>query len=95
MSERTKNYFLKKLCEIIFLTLIFEVTDTGIRSLENMQRLKKLWLDETVVSDRAIDSLVKLRGLRELYIAKTRVTAAGRDRLRRQLPNCRLVETPP
>jgi hypothetical protein len=42
------------------------------------------------MSDAAIADLANLEGLSELYVRWTRISDAGAERLRRELPNCKV-----
>ena len=72
-----------------------KVTNAGLTHLSGMTKLETLWLDETAVSDEAIAPLARLESLRELHIAKTKITVDGFKRFGELLPRCRIVNKSP
>ncbi len=59
-------------------------------SLSGLSNLRYLDLEGIAVSDDHIDSLIKLKGLRELTVNNTRISTSGAAKLARALPNCRV-----
>ena len=53
--------------------------------------LKTLRLDHTTVSDKSIQSLAALHGLKEIDLTGTAVSPAGIARLQAMLPGCRVL----
>jgi hypothetical protein len=68
------------------------VTDQGVRALSGLAGLEVLWLSNCRITDLSVDVLSQFKSLRELAIGKTGISAAGRERLKELLPQCRLVE---
>ncbi len=70
------------------------VTDEGMVHLAGLHNLKELTMKRTAISDAGLASLQGLSRLEELDVMETQVTEAGADRLRRTLPNTKVVHGP-
>jgi hypothetical protein len=57
--------------------------------------LEVLWLTHCGITDESLDLLARFETLRELAVGKTRITTAGKQRLRQLLPQCRIVKDGP
>ncbi len=68
-----------------------EVSDAGVRNLGTMQ-LGELYLQNTKVTDSALVELQRWRDPCEIDVRGTKVTKEGLSRLRRTLPDIRIVE---
>jgi hypothetical protein len=64
--------------------------DAGLKELEELKGLRSLDASNTKVTDAGLASLGKLKNLRVLKLTSTRVTAAGVEKLRKELPSCRI-----
>jgi len=53
--------------------------------------LKKLWLQDTVVSDAGLKHLKTLVNLETLMLQQTGVTDEGVEELQQALPNCKIA----
>lgn len=67
------------------------VGDSGVAHLAGLVNLEYLNLYGTRITDTSLDHLKRLRRLRRLYVWRTRVTDAGVARLRKALPELRIV----
>lgn len=67
------------------------IDDKGISSLQALTSLKQLWLDHTTVSASSLRDLGLLSSLEWLSLVGTRFSPADVNRLRQQLPNCRMT----
>ena len=63
------------------------ITDAGLVHLAGLTGLKSLWIDGTTVSDAGLQHLERLTRLNELVAYNARVTAAGKSRIVKALPN--------
>ena len=70
------------------------VTDAGVKQITSTN-LRFLLLGFTAVSDASIDTLAGMSRLEGLSLRGTRLTAEGIARLKRELPNCRIVADAP
>ncbi|MCE9524458.1 MAG: hypothetical protein K8R36_00220 [Planctomycetales bacterium] len=69
------------------------ISDDGLKNFRGMKKLKSLHLVNCGgITDKGIDELENLKSLEQLYVESTRVTAAGADRLRAALPNCKIIK---
>jgi hypothetical protein len=59
--------------------------------LNALQPLARLELASSQVTDRSLDSLVKLPPIREVDVRGTQISPAGLIRLRRSLPGARIL----
>lgn len=64
------------------------ITDEGLSHLQNLDRLKTLYLSGTSVTDEGISALQHLSTLKDLWLERTRVTQAGVSKLKQHLPAC-------
>jgi hypothetical protein len=64
--------------------------DRFVRLLEFLPDLRHLDLQYSEVSDRAIPSLATLKTLEVLWLANTKITRQGAERLGKLLPNCKI-----
>jgi WD40 repeat protein len=67
------------------------VGDVGLTHLIRLSGLISLNLQATAVTDASLSSLTSQAALRELVLKETRVTAEGVARLRKALPECKVV----
>ncbi|MEY3351506.1 MAG: hypothetical protein RIQ50_1617 [Bacteroidota bacterium] len=58
------------------------VSDEDIETLTKLIRLKKVWLDNTAVSDSCIGFLMRLEGLTYINLSNTRITEKGLEKLK-------------
>jgi hypothetical protein len=56
-----------------------------------MKDLAFLHIGSTAVSNAGLDQLAKLTSLRELYLTRTAVDAAGAAGLRQRLPDAKII----
>lgn len=68
------------------------VTDAGLENLSNMPKLAYLDLGYTCVSDEGISHLASIASLRTLRLDYTDITDDGVERLKRVLPQCKVIE---
>ena len=69
------------------------VTDQGIKSIVKCNDIADLDLNNTAITDQCLPYLYKCKKLLFLNIENTGITAAGIDRLKKELPNCRVKFT--
>ena len=60
-------------------------------NLKGLLALQMLNLEDTQVTDARLENLKGLTALRELRLAQTKVTAAGVARLKKSLPNLKVI----
>jgi hypothetical protein len=68
-----------------------KIDDSGISHLTGLQNLEYLNLYGTKVTDKALDQLIGLKNLKQLYVWQTKVTDAGVDKLKKTLPNLKVI----
>ena len=68
-----------------------QITDKGIRSITKFAGLQHLDLYGTALTNDAVDSLLKLKYLRSLNIHSTKISKQNVERIRRELPFCRML----
>ncbi len=68
-----------------------QITDKGIEHLSGLRSLEYLNLYGTGVGDGVLPILAKHRKLKSLYTWKTKITAEGLSKLRKALPDAKLV----
>jgi len=68
------------------------LTDVGVVPLQQMPWLQRVSLGQTGITDESIPVLVSLKELHVLHVTGTRLTENGVARLRRALPNCRIIQ---
>lgn len=66
------------------------VTDQAFNSLARLPKLRFLSLARTQVSDQGVSALARCRGLRNIDLSGTQCTRSAIDKLRRELPKCRV-----
>ena len=69
-----------------------DVTDEDAAVLGEQTELRELKLNDSLVTDRTLERLVKLPKLTKLYIARTRVTPDGVQKHILNNPECKLME---
>ena len=69
------------------------ITDQGLADLEALTHLQSLQLQHTAISDAGLAHLCGLRELEELFLQDTKVTLAGINKLKRAVPNLRVVSS--
>lgn len=67
-----------------------EASDETLILLQAFTGLEWLCLEETGITDSGLKSLARLKRLKRLELAGTRVTAAGVEQLRHELPGCEI-----
>lgn len=76
---------------VVGLNLVFsEVTEQGVAAIAKRISLERLFLGGPQITDAAVDDLATMTSLRYLFLSETAIGAAGGDRLRQALPNCRI-----
>ena len=76
--------------EIDWLEACTAVGDDDLSLVKDFDRLKRLWLQRTQVTDAGLPHLERLTSLRELDLRDSRVTDEGVKKLQRALPNCEI-----
>jgi hypothetical protein len=84
---------LKRLTGLVYLQIQFapKVTGDGLRHLKDLPKLETLKVWKAPISDKAVDSFQGFTALRDLSLIETLVTDAGKARLEKLLPKCRVV----
>jgi hypothetical protein len=67
------------------------LTSDALRHLRPLSILRALGLVGTAIDDADVEHLSAMPGLRNLNLQRTKVTAAGIDRLRQALPDCAIL----
>jgi internalin A len=70
---------------------VTKVTDAGLKHLAGLKQLAVLELHRTAVTDVGLLELVELKNLIKLDVSETKVTDKGVVKLRKALPNCRII----
>lgn len=78
-----------KLLEHLSLSENPKITDAGMQTVKNFERLRELYLANTGITDKAFIALKGLDGLRTLNLANTKVTADACDKFVDMMPNLR------
>lgn len=68
------------------------IDDDALVHLKNLRNLRLLALQSTNITDAGIPHLLKLRGLKELWITNTKISPEGLEKLRKGLPNCKVMK---
>lgn len=68
-----------------------EIGDAGVKQLADLRSLQWLNLYGTQVTDASLPDLAKHKKLKALYIWDTKITAEGADKLRKALPDAKIV----
>ena len=63
---------------------------TGKLNEAGLEKVFRLDLDRTQITDAGLKELAKLLSLEELYLVNTQITDAGLAELKKALPNCRI-----
>lgn len=71
------------------------ISDLGIRHLTKLTSLKSIRLRGSNITDDGIGQLAALTHLEEIWLFSTQVSSEGAERLRRQLPNCKISVVKP
>ncbi len=67
------------------------ITDAGLKKhLGSLPSLKVLSLTNSLVSDDSVPTLTNMKMLTKLYLVGTRISAAGFERLKKDLPGCKI-----
>ncbi len=91
LSDRGLSEFVSARSQLRLLDLSFtRVGDDGLKSVTSLAELRHLSLIGCRVTDRGTGSLARLHQLHELYLAKTAVSSAAAEHLRRRIPMCRI-----
>ena len=64
------------------------IVNDDLRLLATAKNLSSLSLRDTVVGDRGVLVISKLKGLKRLWIERTRITPMGLEQLKKALPEC-------
>ena len=67
------------------------LTDKAIATIAGLERIGKLSLGKTGLTDKGLLELKPLEGLRELHVAGTKVTANAAEKFADEMPNLRVV----
>lgn len=67
------------------------MTDEGLKHLRHLQKLDRLWLNETKVSDAGLEIIAGLQRLWYVDLSDTLVTAEGRRHLRGILTSAQIL----
>ena len=67
-----------------------QITSAGIAPLTALKNLTKLDLTQTEVDDAVVGPLSQMKSLRALRIRRTKITAAGFEKLKAALPDCEI-----
>ncbi len=68
-----------------------QISDAGLKHLQELKTLRSLNLVGTSVTDAGIPELARMTWLTHIYLNETKVTAAGIAELRKALPKCRII----
>ena len=68
-----------------------KVSNQTVQKIATLPKLKKLWLHDTKINDKSVPFLAKIQSLEELHIYATGITNEGAQKLRKQLPRCRII----
>jgi hypothetical protein len=68
-----------------------QVTDLGMATVKELERLQALSLAKTAITDRGLMQLKPLDGLRSLNVVGTKVTADAAEKFADEMPNLRVV----
>ncbi len=66
------------------------VTKAGLEHLAQRHQLKHLALNNTGINDDSLATLIKMKSLQSLYLRDTQISETGMDRLKLELPNCKI-----
>ncbi len=66
------------------------VDDRGVKWLSRHFKLEALWLHDTRITNDALEDLATMKTLQKLYLQRTNTTADAIEKLRRELPDCRV-----
>jgi hypothetical protein len=78
-----------KLLEHLSLSENPRITDAGMQTVKNFERLRELYLANTGITDKGLAALRGLDGLRTLNVVNTKVTADAADKFVDAMPNLR------
>jgi hypothetical protein len=67
------------------------VSDKGLTAIASLPALEWLSLDTANVTDEAVETLSAMQQLRELNLYHTLVGESAYEKLKKALPNCRIV----
>ena len=95
-GTRVSDQGLEDICRLTALTRLnlntTDVTDAGLYNLVRLKHLEVLCLVNTQITDASVETLAKLKSLREIALGRTGVTQDGMTRLKRLLPDCKVLE---
>ena len=63
-------------------------SDAALEQINNFKRLKRLDLDQSLITDAGLEHLKGLASLRSLDLRRTQVTDAGVRKFQSALPDC-------
>ncbi|MFO1043343.1 MAG: hypothetical protein U0941_16285 [Planctomycetaceae bacterium] len=84
---------LKELTNLRSLGLGYSTTDAGLNALPELKSLQSLALIEMKVTETSLENLESLRGLQSIELRDTPVSAASLNRLRKALPDVKIMIT--
>lgn len=67
------------------------ITGKGLEQLKDLPSLRTIQFTNVQITDKDLKAIEQLKGLTQVDLVSARVTADGITRLRRALPNCRVV----
>jgi hypothetical protein len=92
-SEPPSPAWLRSIVGIDFfhnVTTAFVFYDNGLDRLEDLPRLRALYLEGAGITDRSIDQLKRLPRLERLYLSDTKITDAAVNDLQNAIPNLKI-----
>ena len=83
---------LSKLRKLSWIGLSYTgVTDGGMQHLAKLPSLSRLELANTKLTDRGLNELMRIKSLKILNVTGTMVSQAGVAKLKRAIPNCKVI----
>jgi internalin A len=67
------------------------VTDAGIEKLQRLTNMERLGLSDTQVGNASLEWIKLFTRLEYLHVSNTRVTKVGEEKLKKHLPQCRML----
>jgi len=68
-----------------------KVTDDGLKQVAGLPKLQYLNLYATAVTDAGLEHLAAAKSLKTLYLFESKVTSAGVDKLKKALPELKII----
>ncbi|MDR1477874.1 MAG: hypothetical protein LBJ00_02925 [Planctomycetaceae bacterium] len=69
-----------------------KISDAGVRNFLVLENLEWIHLGGTAVTDVVLDDVVKFKKLKEVIVTKTSVTKSAADKLRKNMPDCKVQD---